>query len=135
MAELKIKAKNENLEYVIAFIEDEMSKTTCSMPILMKIELSIEELFINVASYAYEEGDGDAIIRIEIFDNPDRAVFTLIDNGTPYNPLTREDPDVTLSAENRAIGGLGVFLVKKNMDEYSYEYKNNQNIMTLVKNF
>lgn len=135
MAELKIKAKNENLEYVIAFIEDEMSKTTCSMPILMKIELSIEELFINVASYAYEEGDGDAIIRIEIFDNPDRAVFTLIDNGTPYNPLTREDPDVTLSAENRAIGGLGVFLVKKNMDEYSYEYKDNQNIMTLVKNF
>ena len=96
-----------------------------------QIDLSVEEIFVNIASYAYREEPGKAEVSVECNNGEITIVFK--DNGKPYNPLEKPDPDVTLSAEEREIGGLGIFLVKKNMDDVSYEYKNDQNILTIKK--
>ena len=100
----------------------------------MQIELAVEEVFINIASYAYLPGKGNATVRVEVTENPVSVTITFIDRGVPYDPLAKDDPDVTASAENRAIGGLGVFMVKKTMDDVAYEYRDGQNILTLKKN-
>jgi anti-sigma regulatory factor (Ser/Thr protein kinase) len=111
-----------------------MVSSGCSMKDQMLVDLSVEELFINVASYAYAPGTGDAVIRVMTKENPRRISITISDRGMPYNPLEKEDPDVTLSAEERKIGGLGVFMVKKSVDDIHYEYKYGQNIVTIEKN-
>ena len=89
----------------------------------MQIDIAIDELFGNIAHYAYNPEVGEATVRIEVIEDPLAVVITFIDNGVPYDPLKREDPDTTLSAEEREIGGLGIYLVKKSMDEITYEYK------------
>lgn len=99
----------------------------------MQIDVAVEELFVNIAQYAYAPGIGVATIRLEIQEDPFVVVITFIDNGIPYNPLAKEDPDITLSAEERPIGGLGIYMVKKSMDEVSYEYKDGQNILRIKK--
>ena len=94
----------------------------------------MEEIFINIASYAYRPGEGPVTIRVSVEEDPIRVTLTFIDNGKPFDPLAREEADVTLPAEKRRIGGLGIFLVKKTMDSVTYEYKDGQNILTVVKN-
>ena len=98
-----------------------------------ELELAVEEIFINIANYAYGTGTGEADIHIEIEGDPKQAVITLRDQGMPYNPLEKEDPDITLSAEERDIGGLGIFLTRKTMDEVHYEYRDGSNILTMKK--
>ncbi len=100
----------------------------------MQISVAAEEIFVNIAHYAYAPGKGIATVRLTISREPARATITFIDRGTPFDPLKKEDPDVTLSAEERAIGGLGIYMTKKTMDEVFYEYKDRQNRLTLVKN-
>lgn len=134
MKELVIEARKENLGKVLAFVDEQMVSSGCSMKDQMLVDLSVEELFINVASYAYAPGTGDAVIRVMTKENPRRISITISDRGMPYNPLEKEDPDVTLSAEERKIGGLGVFMVKKSVDDIHYEYKYGQNIVTIEKN-
>ncbi len=103
----------------------------CSLKAQMLIELSVEELFVNIASYAYPGGGGSVELRL----SEENGVLTLtfLDSGTPYDPLKKQDPDITLPAHAREIGGLGVFLVKKNMDTVCYRYENGKNVFTATK--
>ena len=99
----------------------------------MQIDIAIDELFGNIAHYAYNPDIGEATVRVEVTKEPLAVIITFIDNGVPYDPLAKADPDTTLSADERAIGGLGIFMVKKTMDDITYEYKNGQNILTIKK--
>ena len=135
MEKLTTNATVENLAAVTEFITSTLEEKDCSMKIIMQMELVIEEIFVNVASYAYRPNVGPVTICKEISESPQAVTITFIDSGVAYNPLEREDPDITLSAEERDIGGLGIFLVKKNVDEISYEYKDGQNILRLKKFF
>ena len=103
----------------------------CPIKTQLLIEVSLEELFVNIARYAYPEGKGWAEIHASVEDGV--LTVTLIDGGIPYNPLAKPDPDVTLSAEEREIGGLGIYMVKKKMDEMTYEYRDSHNILKISK--
>ena len=132
--ELELEALTENLPEVQSFIEEKLNGIDCSMKDTIKISVAVEEIFVNIAHYAYDPNIGKATVRVEVSDDPVAVIITFIDHGIPYDPLAKEDPDVTMSAEERQIGGLGIFLTKKNMDDVSYEYKDGQNILTLKKN-
>ena len=134
MKEITIDATTENIPIVTDFVNEQLETLGCSMKIQMQIDVAIDELFSNIAHYAYTPDVGEATVRVEITDEPLAAVITFIDNGVPYDPLKKEDPDTTLSAEERQIGGLGIYMVKKSMDGMSYEYKDGQNILTVTKN-
>ena len=133
MKELTVAATTQNIETVTDFINGELEEHNCSMKALMQIDIAVDEIFGNIAHYAYAPQTGDATVRVEISENPSVAVITFVDKGIPYNPLEKEDPNVNLSIEEREIGGLGIFMVKKSMDELSYEYKDGQNILTVKK--
>lgn len=133
MKELTLAATLENLEKVTEFVETQLEACDCPMKVQMKINIAIDELFSNIARYAYAPGTGEATVRVETLPEPPAAVITLIDSGVPYNPLEKDDPDINLSAEEREIGGLGIFMVKKSMDEMTYEYKDGQNILKICK--
>ena len=100
----------------------------------IQLDVAVEEIFVNIASYAYAPNTGYALIQINELSDPKRVQITFVDEGVPYDPLAKEDPDVTLSAEERQIGGLGIYMVKKSMDNMTYEYKDNKNILTIEKN-
>ena len=130
---IKIEATVENLPRVIEWIEEMLQILDVPMKTQMQITLAAEEIFVNIAKYAYAPGVGDAYIRIG-YDMGTRTVkLTFRDSGTPYNPLGKEDPDVTLSAEERAIGGLGIYLVKETMDNVTYVRNHSSNILTIEK--
>ena len=133
MRQLDIEAKIENLNEVLAFVDEQIEEAGCSMKIQMQIDVAVEEIFVNIAHYAYTPEVGPATIRVEITEDPLAAVLTFIDHGVPYDPLAKEDPDVSLPAEERQIGGLGIFMVKKTMDDVEYEYKDGQNILKIKK--
>ncbi|MBQ7475927.1 MAG: ATP-binding protein [Selenomonadaceae bacterium] len=136
MEQLTIEATVNNLPRVTEFIISSLEELNCKPKILLQMELVIEELFVNVAHYAYRPDVGKCIVQKEIETSPSRSItMTLIDSGIPYNPLEHEDPDTSLGVEEREIGGLGIFLVKKNVDEISYVYKDGQNILRLKKFF
>jgi anti-sigma regulatory factor (Ser/Thr protein kinase) len=133
MKELRIDATIENLDRVLAFLDTELEGIDCPMKEQMQLDVAVEEIFVNIASYAYQPGTGDALIQVESLDGPKRVEVTFVDSGVPYNPLLKEDPDVTLSVEERQIGGLGIYMVKKSMDDMTYEYKDNKNILKIIK--
>lgn len=133
MKELTIDATVENIETVTEFVNEQLESFDCPLKAQMQIDIAIDELFGNIAHYAYNPEIGKATVRVEVTENPLSVVITFIDNGVPYDPLAKDDPDTTLSAEEREIGGLGIFMVKKTMDEIAYEYKDGMNILTLVK--
>ena len=126
-------AKIEMLSNVISFVEETLENYNCSMKIQTAICVAIEEVFVNVAHYAYSGGDGSVIINISFDENNRVVTFQVIDKGVPFNPLNKPDPDTTLSVEEREIGGLGIFITKKTMDTVSYAYENEENILTMVK--
>ncbi|MDO4489310.1 MAG: ATP-binding protein [Eubacteriales bacterium] len=126
-------AKPDMLDKVIAFAEEEMSKIDVPLKDQMKINVSLEELFVNVAHYAYPDGVGTAEITITTEDR--KITIEIKDSGIPFNPLLAADPDISLSAEDRGIGGLGILMVKKTMDEFTYRYENSFNINTISKLF
>ena len=133
MKEMTIDAAVENIPAVTAFVEEQLEQYNCPMKAQMQIDIAIDELFSNIAQYAYTPKTGKATVRVEVTENPMAVVITFIDNGVPYDPLAKADPNVSLPADERQIGGLGIFMVKKSMDEISYEYKNGQNILTIKK--
>ena len=132
--EIEIEATEENLDQVLAFIDRHLEAVDCPMKIQMQIDVAVEEIFVNIAKYAYAPDKGNARVRVEVDEEPVTVTITFVDHGTPYDPLAKEDPDVTLSAEERPIGGLGIFMVKNTMDDVFYEYKDGQNILSLKKN-
>ena len=134
MKEFKLIASIENLEQVINFINKELDSNACPAKIKTQIDVVIDELFANIANYAYKEKDGEVIIKIDFEENPKCVEITFMDRGIPFNPLEREDPDITLSINERQIGGLGIFMVKKIMDEVTYDFKEGYNILKIKKN-
>lgn len=133
MKELVIDALTDNLPQVLAFVDEQLEAADCPMKIQMHIDIAVEEIFVNIAHYAYNPDIGTATVRVEVMGEPPAVDITFIDNGIPYDPLAKADPDVTLSAEERQIGGLGIFMVKKTMDDVKYEYLDGHNILTLKK--
>lgn len=134
MMELTIAATVENIETVTDFVNEQLEALDCPMKAQMQINIAIDELFGNIAHYAYNPEVGSATVRVEVSEAPLAVIITFIDNGVPYDPLGKDDPDITLSAEEREIGGLGIYMVKKSMDEITYEYKDGQNILKIKKN-
>ena len=126
-------AKTDALSEVLGFVEETLENYECSMKNQTAICVAIEEVFVNVASYAYGEGSGDVTLDIG-FDEANRDVtFRLIDQGVPFDPLKKPDPDITLAIEERQVGGLGIFIVKKTMDTVHYAYEDGKNILTMIK--
>ncbi len=135
MEELSLDAVVENIDTVTNFVNEHLERYNCPKKAQMQIDIAIDELFSNIAHYAYNPDVGPATVRIEVLEDPISVVITFIDNGVPYDPLSTQDPDITLSAQEREIGGLGIYMVKKSMDEITYEYKNGQNILRIKKHF
>lgn len=132
--EIKLDATVENITKVTEFVDAQLEECGCPMKAQMQIDIAIDELFGNIAHYAYNPEVGPATVQVEVRREPEiEVIITFIDNGIPYDPLAKEDPDVTLSAEERGIGGLGIYMVKKSMDEIVYEYKDGQNILKVRK--
>ena len=126
-------AKTDVLADVLGFVEDMLESFDCPMKAQIAITVAIEEVFVNVARYAYTQGDGDVTLDIA-FDEDSRTVtFCMTDSGIPFDPLKKPDPDITLSAEERDIGGLGIFITKKTMDTVTYAYENGRNKLTMTK--
>ena len=131
--EITVEADDANLDKVTDFINEHLEKCGCKPKAQMQMDLAVEEIFVNIAHYAYAPEKGKATVRVEVTPDPVTVTITFIDRGVPYDPLKKEDPDVTLSAQERDIGGLGIFLTKQIMDDVSYEYKDGQNILKLKK--
>lgn len=133
MKELIMDAAIENITQAIDFVNEELRASACPERVRVQIDIAVDELLSNIAHYAYHPDAGLAIIRVEVNKEPLSVVISFIDNGKPYDPLEKEDPDITLSMEEREVGGLGIYMVKKSMDEVSYEYKDGQNILRIKK--
>ena len=133
MFELEIDAKLSNLEKVLDFVNSHLSNVECPEKTRIQVDIAVEEIFVNIAHYAYNPEVGKATIRVEISEKPLTISLTFMDSGKPYDPLSRKDPDVSLSAEERQIGGLGIYMVKKSMDEIQYSYRNGTNMLTFKK--
>ena len=133
MKELTLEARIQNLQQVLDFVDDFLLTLNCPMKLQMQIDVAVEEIFVNIASYAYDPGTGPVTVRMEKAEDPKAVIITFVDKGVPYDPTAKPDPDVTLSAEERSIGGLGIYMVKKSMDSMTYEYTDGQNILHLAK--
>lgn len=133
MVERVFEAKLDKLDDVMAFVEGELEKYDCPMKKTMTISVAVEEIFVNVAHYAYRDSDKTGDVQVSVSKNDDDIIIGFIDSGKPFNPLLREDPDVTLSAEDRKIGGLGIYMVKQSMDDVTYEFRDGNNILHLIK--
>lgn len=131
MQSLTVAAAVDNLDRVTAFVDAFLEERDCPMKTQMQIDLCVEEIFVNIAHYAYPDKDGEAEIRLSETDGV--VELTFVDSGIPYDPLKKEDPDITLSSQERQVGGLGIYLVKKNMDTVAYRYEDNRNMLTMTK--
>ena len=137
MKELIVEAALENLSAVTAFIDEQLEALACPMKAQLQIDVAIDELFGNIAQYAYpdrtDDCPGSVTVRFDFDETTRMASVTFEDGGVPFDPLQKTDPDVTLSAEERGIGGLGIFVVKKTMDQMAYRHERGCNILTLYK--
>lgn len=134
MKELVIAADRNNLLKVQSFIDEQLEDAGCPMLTQIAIDVAVEELFVNIASYAYDKEIGVAVVQVEMLNEPLSVEITFIDNGKQYDPLANPDPDTTLAAKERKKGGLGIYVVKNSMDDMRYEYRDGKNILTIKKN-
>ena len=133
MKELVVEADRKNLLEVQTFIDEQLEEVGCPMLTQTAIDIAVEELFVNIANYAYNQVKGVAVVQVSVHGDPLSVEITFIDNGKQYDPLAQPDPDTTLSVKERKKGGLGIFMVKKSMDNVQYEYKDGKNILTISK--
>ena len=133
MKELEIEAVRKNTYSVLAFVDEDLEAAECPMLTQTAIDIAVEEIFVNIANYAYGEETGTVVIQVTMHEDPPSAEITFIDSGIPFDPLARKDPDTAAPAEERGIGGLGIYMAKNAMDEVRYEYKDGQNVLTLTK--
>lgn len=131
MVKLEVTAKMENYERCAAFIEEQLEKAGFDSKNTIKVVTACEEIIVNVMNYAYSDMEGNLVIAFD--DNADSIKIIFIDNGKPFNPFDEPDVDITKTVEERDIGGLGILMVKKLMDDVQYEYKDNQNVLTIMK--
>lgn len=130
---MQFDAKVEKLDDVTAFVEESLDDHGVTIKQKLSILVAVEELFVNVASYAYGDGEGTAEVIVDYDENG--VIITIIDSGVEFDPVSKEDPDVDASAEDRPIGGLGIFMVKKSMDDMKYERTDGKNILTIYKKY
>ncbi len=137
MAELEIEAVRENLKEVFDFVTTEMKARTDDKKLIRQIKLCVEEIFLNISTYAYNPKTGNTRIKVCVEGNPVpiRVFLTFMDNGHPFDPLSEKAPDTESGLDERQAGGLGIFLVRNTVDGITYEYENGQNILTIVKEF
>ena len=133
MKELTLSSVRENIPAVIDFINRELESLGCSVKTEAQIDIAIDELCSNIANYSYDEKHGEVTVKFETEREPRTVTLAFVDSGRPFNPLGFSDPDVTLSARERKIGGLGIYMVKKSMDDVCYEYRDGKNILTIRK--
>lgn len=131
---LVVEATMENLQAVMDFVEDQLALEECPAKVTGQILVSLEELYVNVVNYAYDDvGECEIMTDIQPREEGKKFTLTIRDKGKPFNPLAKEDPDITLSADERQIGGLGIYMVKKSMDEVTYENSDGYNTLTICK--
>ena len=133
MKELIIQAVTDNLSEVLSFVDEQLEAADCPIKTQLQIDVAVEEIFVNIAHYAYASGSGTAELRAGVSGEPPTFEMSFIDSGIPFDPLAKPDPDVTLPVEKKQIGGLGIYIVKKTMDDVRYEYRDGHNCLTLKK--
>lgn len=133
MKELKVEATIDNIPVVTEFVTSQLDEMSCIPKAKTQIRIAIDEIFGNIAHYAYEGKTGPVWIRVEQCEEQGAVVITFTDEGIPYNPCEKSDPDISLSIEERQIGGLGIYMVKKLMDDVWYEYKEGKNMLSMKK--
>ncbi|MEG1108902.1 MAG: ATP-binding protein [Oscillospiraceae bacterium] len=133
MEQLIIPAETERLDEVLSFVDGILENYNCPPAVQMQIDIAVEEIYVNIAHYAYNPDVGEAIIHCRVMPEPLSVIIEFIDGGVPYNPLERGDPDISLSAEERDVGGLGIYMVKNSMDYVSYRHEKGNNIFTIQK--
>lgn len=133
MVEKRFIAEVDNLHEVLEFLECQLEAHEASMKVINVLSISLEELYANVCMYAYEGLDSEKWCTIKIGFENDDVIISIVDAGIPFNPLEKEDPDVHASAEERGVGGLGIYMVKKYVDECTYDRVNDMNIFTMRK--
>lgn len=133
MKQIIVPAEVEKLHEIRTFVEDALAEAACPAKARMQLSLAAEEAFVNIARYAYGQRRGTVTVSVDIAGSPPRAVLVFSDRGIPHNPLQKPDPDMSLPAGQRKIGGLGVYIMKQSVDDAHYRFENGQNILTLVK--
>lgn len=133
MKTLTVPAERDQLDTVQGFVDEALDQLPFTFETRLQIQIAVEELFVNIASYAYAPGTGEAVIGCQVEQEPPSITIQFRDWGKPFDPLAKEDADITLSAEERQIGGLGIYMVKNSMNAVNYEYKDRQNILTIRK--
>ena len=133
MKELTVDAAPESLRQIKAFIDAELSALCCPDETRRQIVIAVDEVFANIAHYAYEDQAGRATVRFAYAPAPRTVTLTFIDGGIAFDPLQAQAPDTTLAARERTLGGLGIFMVKQLMDEVQYEYTDGNNVLRLKK--
>ena len=134
MKTLTVPAERNELDTVQGFVDEALDQVPCTPETRLQLQIAVEELFVNIASYAYAPNRGEAVIGCQVEQEPPSITIQFRDWGKPFNPLAKEDADITLSAEERGIGGLGIYMVKNTMDDVRYQYENGQNVLTIHKN-
>ena len=135
MKEITVPATLDNVETVTEFVNEQLDGLCCPLPVRTQVDIAIDEVFSNIARYAYSTEEGMATVRMDVTEKPPSVTLTFIDHGKPFDPLTADAPDTTLAAKQRRIGGLGVFMLKKTMDDIAYECRDGMNILTIHKSF
>lgn len=134
MEQITVDATVEQVKTVTHFVNERLETLGCSERIRIQVDVAIDEIFSNIAHYAYSPETGPVTVRAEVEENPLSVIITFIDHGIPYDPLANEQPDTTkLPKAERPIGGLGLFVVKKTMDDISYTYEDGRNILSIRK--
>ena len=134
MVERTFPARLDQMEPVQEFIGEQLEQYSCSPKVKFQLDVAVEEIFVNIAHYAYlPEQEGEATVRCCVGGSPLQVTIQFLDHGKPFNPLAKKDADITLSAEERDVGGLGILMVKKSMDAVDYSYEEGKNILTIKK--
>jgi len=133
MDPITVPAYKENLADVLEFIRSKMQAFPHQESSLLQLELSVEEAYVNIASYAYPEEPGEVTVGLKIDENPLVVTVELIDTGIQFNPLEKEDPNISLGIDDKKPGGLGILLIKHNVDQVHYQYLDGRNILTIQK--
>lgn len=132
MKKWTVEADRDRVDEVVDFVETEIMSAECEKKAQRQIKMAVEEIFLNICAYAYQGETGSVELTIDIDDNGMMSLC-FADRGTPFDPLQKQDPDVHQPGRERQLGGLGIFMVKKTMDDMVYEYRDGQNTLTIIK--
>jgi anti-sigma regulatory factor (Ser/Thr protein kinase) len=135
MKTLELPALMDNLDEFLDFVITGIHQAISDKKNLFQIRLVCEEIIVNVIHYAYPDGEGNVAVSYDISPDQGLLTITIADRGVPFNPLEKDDPDISLPLDERPIGGLGIFMVKSIMDEVRYQRENDMNTLTLTKSF